>query len=455
MSTSMRKKYMDESSVYKNNSDGPIDRDTGARNSESAASTVEGEEEEHTMYEYIVGHLDKFFVEHIPVASLKELPPVYMYYGGFVAYLSAFALFAYFVGTSYLAAMEQSYIATDKNSGQCESVSIAVTGSYLADKQGNWIGSPDFLYSGAKYDLSFNNFQVTSFSQYVEMMETFEAALLSMGAKANVQNLPYNLLVWISFIKFYSVEYPTATNFTSIGTGQLQYIQMTGNAKDTFDLANQIVTIGSPRGVCPMHAATEFDKANALIKTTLNFFEYTNDTLCGDALPPSQYGYSTAIDDGEFELSLNVETLSLAMAVNLGILALSDLSLASNELIPLYFHDTNYLLGEYFDNRNLEMIPMSCIYNVSAIPPGQPNIQYLCFYLYSRTVALPVFNHVGTSNFAPAYCACGLNGNSDDCNDFNLMSGLVIFPLTDSSLNPLASLSYQINQLVATIAKFD
>ncbi|RYG94204.1 hypothetical protein EON65_57860, partial [archaeon] len=97
MSSNMRKKYYDDDGKEKPSK--PVAADT---------EPTEGEEEERTMYEFVIGHLDKFFVDHIPVESLKELPAVYMYYGGVVAYISAFALFAYFVGTSYLAAMEQS-----------------------------------------------------------------------------------------------------------------------------------------------------------------------------------------------------------------------------------------------------------------------------------------------------------------------------------------------------------
>ena len=52
-----------------------------------------------------------------------------------------------------------------------------ITGSYLADEYGNWVGSPDFQYSSAMYDFSLSNFQVNTYDQYIAMMTAYRTAL--------------------------------------------------------------------------------------------------------------------------------------------------------------------------------------------------------------------------------------------------------------------------------------
>jgi hypothetical protein len=378
-----------------------------------------------------------------------------MYYAGTLAYLSAAALFAYFVSTSYLDAVSQAYIATDLSSGECQSVPISTTASYLADLNGNWAGSNDFDYSLALYDVSFNNFQVSSITEYQTMMNTFYAALNDISVVAEQQNLPFNLLLWISFIRYYSVDFPDTTNFTSIGFGNLQYLQLTGDAQTIYTMHNHIVTVGSAMGVCPVHALTEFDTANAAIRTNLDFTVYSNDSTCMKSLPPYQFGFNTLTDNNDFELSLNVESFILSMAVNMGFLRLDDLSRIFTVEYPMYLQNTTYLLGEYFDNRNLEMIPIWCLYNATAIPSGKPNMQSLCFYLYDTVVALPVFNHLGVSYNQPEYCDCATVGKSFECNAFNLLSGLVYFPLTISSSNILELLTNQIPELFEVLLLYD
>jgi len=79
-------------------------------------------------------------------------------------------------------------------------------------------------------------------------MYKFEKSLHYIGQKAVHQNLAYNLIYWMSFIDFYSVQFPTHTNFTSIGKGQLQYLQMTGYPKQVFDLTYQMVRVTSYMG---------------------------------------------------------------------------------------------------------------------------------------------------------------------------------------------------------------
>ena len=68
------------------------------------------------------------------------------------------------------------------------------------------------------------------------MMNSFYDSLTTLGQVAQTQNLAFNIMLWITYIHYYSVDHPTATNFTAIGSGQLQFIEMSGNPYQVYDL---------------------------------------------------------------------------------------------------------------------------------------------------------------------------------------------------------------------------
>ncbi len=76
-----------------------------------------------------------------------------MYYVGTIAYMAMIGTFVYFTYASYLGSIQQAFIALDPSSGDCSSVPIAITNTYLADDNGNWVGTPHFTYSLAPYSL--------------------------------------------------------------------------------------------------------------------------------------------------------------------------------------------------------------------------------------------------------------------------------------------------------------
>ena len=100
-----------------------------------------------------------------------------MYSFGFIAYLAAIGVFVYFTYTSYNDAIKQAYISLTTDGGDCSSVPISITGTYYADVNGNWVGSPDFQYSSSLYSVSLSNFEVDSYEQYVMMMQAFRESL--------------------------------------------------------------------------------------------------------------------------------------------------------------------------------------------------------------------------------------------------------------------------------------
>jgi hypothetical protein len=117
-----------------------------------------------------------------------------MYLFGTVAYILSIGLFLYFVSTSYQSSLHAAFIAITVDAGDCHTVPVSVTNSFMADNEGNWIGAPQFVYALSPNEISFNNFQVSSDDQYEQMMRSFQSGLAEIGRQSVNQNLAQNLM---------------------------------------------------------------------------------------------------------------------------------------------------------------------------------------------------------------------------------------------------------------------
>lgn len=350
-----------------------------------------------------------------------------MYYFGTVAYMAMIAIFIYFVDTSYRSSVKQAFIALDPSSGDCSPVPISITQTFLADNTGDWIGTPDFDFSDGLYSISLSNFQ-GSYAQYAQMMETFRSSLQEIGQRALQHSVAYNLLMWSSYIRYYSTEYPLSTNLTSVGLGQLQYIQMTGNPSVIFGTNQHQGVFSSQYGICDLLGYTSYDLANSAIITELNYSVFIQHRECTEVVLPQMLGYSSAIDNNVFTVGIDVRSFATAMSVNWGILALDDLGSASSEVLYVHYNNYTFQARQYFDLRYELMSPILCMRNLTMLPPQLNVLRQLCFYIASETVAVPVYSHFGASEVLPEYCDCDTYGHSAACQQFNLLSSLVFFP---------------------------
>ena len=88
-----------------------------------------------TRREFFLSSINKFYVNHIPVDSLKDLPNLYKYIFGTFAYIVYIVFFVFFAVTSYQGSLA-SYLSL-QNDGGCVQPSIAVTGNYQAGFNSN------------------------------------------------------------------------------------------------------------------------------------------------------------------------------------------------------------------------------------------------------------------------------------------------------------------------------
>eukprot|EP01031_Cornospumella_fuschlensis_P026086 gene26086-31499_t len=394
------------------------------------ASNRNLDDEEETMYDFIKEHVNKFYVTHIPVDSIQELPDTYMYYFGAVSYIFALVLFLYFLITNYDNATNQAFISLEKSSGDCNTVPIAVSGTYLADVNGNWQGQPGFDESEALYSLTFSNFEINSNSQYEQMMSIFYSNLEAVNDLSANFNLGFNLILWTTYLQYYSVQDPTARNFSQVGHGQLQTFGLTGDSTVVFELDHYRGAVGSAVGVCALVGFTSYDQSNGDISLTYeNATNFIQDPVCFAALRPENAGYSAQYSANVFQLNLDVRSLTVALGVNYNIVPLSSLQRVSRNLGAFSYNSTNFTIGIYYDPKYSLMDGVVCIEQTlptpSAIFPTQ-----LCFYSLGSILAFPVLNHDGASQFKPEYCSCTGDpavGKSSPCQLLNLLPGLIYF----------------------------
>ncbi len=396
-----------------------------------------------------------------------------MYTFGTFAYITAIAIFVYFTVINYENSVNQAFISIDFSSGTCNSVPIAVSGTFLADDKGNWVGTPDFVYSSAIYSLSLNNFQVQSQQQYVDMMDTFNDTLYNISTISKNQDLTSNLIIWMAFQRYYSVNDPNnILGYTKAGSGQLQSLQMTGLPTQVFNLNYEQGTIGSARGYCNIATSgTYFDQANAELFITYPHDSYAKSTICEAASPATSLGYVQTFDENVFSIKVDVRSFVTAVAVNLKLLALDNLAISNTKIQNFTTANTTFELGQYYDIRYPEMDPILCVRNTTQFDEAALQELYkryqngasmsnitipfstLCFYGVGNTVTLPIFNHFGTSKSVPKRCYCGIY-NHESCNQFDFLTTLLFYPVARSSSSTNLQIVSQVVNLVDLVIKW-
>ena len=177
-----------------------------------------------------------------------------------------------------------------------------------------------------------------------------------------------------------------------------------------------------------------------MIQGTFNFGDFFGDTNCSAALDYSWVAASEAFGEKTFNLNFDMQSFAVAMAVNLGYLSLDTLETAQTQYDPIVVltdhtdtPNVTYSMSQYFDLRYASMNPIMCIRNLTHAPPNY--MTELCMLELPLTwilYAVPIFNSGGILSGGDRYgysgCSCSQDNLFDDnCNSFNLMSGLIFY----------------------------
>lgn len=180
-----------------------------------------------------------------------------------------------------------------------------------------------------------------------------------------------------------------------------------------------------------------------MISATFKESDFVRDPACAGALTEYFTGYEAEYNGGNFHIDLDAQSLVIAMAVNLGYLSLDALDFAetiNKEIsvpIPGSTKNVTYLLNGYYDLRYTSMTPILCMKNITIAPP--PFLTVLCALVFKGSeefIGLPLFNHGGVNTGTEILpCNCSVQpSSSSQCDEFNLMSGFIVYNIEDSSL---------------------
>jgi hypothetical protein len=149
------------------------------------------------------------------------------------------------------------------------------------------------------------------------------------------------------------------------------------------------------------------------------------------AFHPATIGWLPTLQYNSMSISVNTESMSVAMSVNMGIMRLDNLYLAQPLNYPVRIRTSEgtftYVINEYFDIRFYKMDAIYCMTHFGAVPSGYPTI--ICaLSIAGTTLALPIFNPFGglSSSDALIPCTCP---SSEACQSFRLLSGYILFDI--------------------------
>jgi hypothetical protein len=384
------------------------------------------------MKEYVWSNVRKQYISHIPMESIKELPGFYKVYLGGTAYLLMFGVFVYFTYTSYLSSVTQPFMSLTSGSG-CNPVTVNVSGTFQADSNGNWYGQVGFDYTKAIYSMQFS-FVDGGKTQFQAALAQFKQETIRIGNIAVNQSLPRNLLYWMAYIT-------TAYGGSSGAESSISF-EFTGQANVIFDTDYVHGQVGYEGGMCDVDSLTTFDQSNGLLKLTYNYSQYTANPTCTAAANPYALGYFPTINQEDFTLTVDVNTFSVASAINYQIINISSLQQVPGQSITQnvegYF---NVTFGEFFDPRTPLMETVICVTNFESVSSARESFPYSLYVLYERIrnrptcfmrfggmPSLPVFRHYGAEKNTPLACLCATGvGKTSTCQEFDMILSFVFY----------------------------
>ena len=295
--------------------------------------------------------------------SIQETPWFIKYPLGIIVILGSYAALAYFTSDGFIQARSSTFISITNGSDPCNLVDRPLTGKYLASYSGFWEGSSSFNYPDSMYQFSFSNFvpfQDSRFVQYYNtqgscdfacLVKNIEQQMIKPYAKAAIQPLVYNLLVWINFV---------GTVQTGVST---QYFSFTGSADAVFNRPLMWSKAISASSSCDAYSSTFFDISTSTFQIAYNYNEFMNQS-CDSVINPSSNGYAvaaafptagfTTTTANLFKLNFDMRSISLAMSINLGVASVSSYNPIG---APVFSFTPKYvpLKGSYFMQVRLSL----------------------------------------------------------------------------------------------------
>ena len=125
---------------------------------------------------------------------------------------------------------------------------------------------------------------------------------------------------------------------------------------------------------------------------------------CNASIDPSFLGYDPVLDGELFKMAIDMRSVTLALAVNLGITKLSVLETVEGDLHHEFNTNTSNtsVVGDQFIDPLVK--GMDPIYCIGGANDTTDSFDDVCFIYIGNVVMLPLFNSFGYDDSKPSYC---------------------------------------------------
>lgn len=367
----------------------------------------------HILTAYFKG-LAKQIIDRVPSDSIKQMPEQYMLVFGIAIQSVLTALFLYLVITGFLSTSSQKYLAPSESAPRsCAEVLNTISGTYIADRKGRWEGQNNFSYSLGVYSFSAAGLALT-YNQYVFYLTMLYSDLLYHGEIAMNNSLPYNILIWTSYV--------IQLNPNNNG----QRVTMEASPLVIFDRDYNYVSFVGQNGICNAKSSSSFDVNSGIFTAIFQYNEFMNLSTCYSIANPFMLGYLPTVSNGEFYLKYDINSLLTSVAVNIGVLEINSLQLVEGMTTEYEFGGIVYISNSYVDSRYPKMNPILC-----TLYDNLP----VCAFQFGYVYAWPIFQHKGNNITFPDPCNCHnpsqSRGSYAQCNLFDFIHGFIFWNTSD------------------------
>ncbi len=375
-------------------------------------------EEEKSLWE----RFKEFFAEKgeiafsrlVPSDDIKDMPPKYKYGFGITLIVGLFAIFCSLFITSYISGLQTQYLSPLSGttaSDDCETISVANTGTYLATQDGYWQGTDGFQYAEASYQVTATSYTLSE-SEYVNVMTMLYYDLVFIGNFTKHLDLGYNLIYWSSFTAL-----PDNSNAA-------QRFSLVGDPLVIFNRQYVVGSVSSIHGVCNITSVANFDEGRGYITLNYPIGSYQANDRCQKAVDPAYLGYLEGVNSKIFSIYFDVRTLMTGIAMNLGIINFAQIVEITADRSYFVYNGQIYNTSSYYDPQFPGMTPLTCIKGFQTP---------LCALTLGTVLGFPFFLQKGNSTNLPERCKCSKMSAFEkqyaysECNKFQILAGFLFY----------------------------
>ena len=260
------------------------------------------------------------------------------------------ALLVYFVASGTVGEMAKKFLSLDAPSSDiatCESVPVAVTGTFYADRKGQWSNSKGYDKTSAVYRLDLTGTTARP-EEYTKAMQQFAAQVQAVGARQAGYDIVSSLIAWGVFRTVPDIEvnmqFRPYSQIEKIFGGLYSYKPIISSEEglcDTFEFANPVYTSSDNIFSTPIPPST--DSAAPTLKPTALRAPSPRPTKAASTATTSDddaTGYVSCFDQlgalmfgsgGAYSFDVDMRSVLMAFALNMGIIDVSALTVVYSQ----------------------------------------------------------------------------------------------------------------------------